>query len=361
MKPAILFGGDVSTYVLWAITRDGDVENLGEVLGGHGSDTLKFQTGKKDFAVIMTAEPYYLVLRPSEMVMFASGHSKQKNAPSKTFSFSNFARPAAHEKDSIATLNWDSKTPLLLLQARKTHALAGRHQAATYAGGLYSDAGAQLKKAEAQYKAHGGGNRLKDMAREAVQLSSEAIHVSVRKIASMELLAIIEERQAEMEALEERSEAAEMMVAVLMVNQIELETELSRERSALNAALDKIADIDLSAAGAVLTLPDILFQVDKANLKPEAEMTLAKLAGIMLAVHDCDAVITGYTDSTGKEKFNMDLSAKRAGSVLAFLSAEGVSEARMVAVGLGPQNPIADNSTAAGRSQNRRVEILFGL
>ena len=63
MKPAILFGGDITTYVLWAITRDGEVENLGEVLGGHGSDTLKFQTDKKDFAVIMTAEPYYLVRR----------------------------------------------------------------------------------------------------------------------------------------------------------------------------------------------------------------------------------------------------------------------------------------------------------
>ena len=72
MKPAILFGGDVSCYVLWAVTRDGQVENLGEFLTRKLDGRLSFSTGKKKFALMVTAESFYLVGRPSELVPSSS-------------------------------------------------------------------------------------------------------------------------------------------------------------------------------------------------------------------------------------------------------------------------------------------------
>ena len=72
MKPAILYGGDVTCYVLWAVTRDGNAENLGEMVTRKSSGRLQFSTGQKNFALMITAEAYYLVGRPSNLVVFSN-------------------------------------------------------------------------------------------------------------------------------------------------------------------------------------------------------------------------------------------------------------------------------------------------
>jgi len=103
----------------------------------------------------------------------------------------------------------------------------------------------------------------------------------------------------------------------------------------------------------------ILFDVDHADLRPEAQADLTKLATILNKYDDTNIEVQGHTDATGSEEHNMDLSVRRASSVATFLSVQSVSPDRMHAIGYGELQPIADNSTATGRQQNRRVEVAI--
>jgi outer membrane protein OmpA-like peptidoglycan-associated protein len=109
----------------------------------------------------------------------------------------------------------------------------------------------------------------------------------------------------------------------------------------------------------VVNLPDILFDVNQDTLKPEAQIVLAKLVGILLIMPDQDALVEGHTDATGDDRYNLDLSRRRARSVTRFLQLQGLEPQRLEAVGYGIERPVADNETAAGRKRNRRVEIVI--
>ena len=120
----------------------------------------------------------------------------------------------------------------------------------------------------------------------------------------------------------------------------------------------KVADTQSSARGMIVNLPDILFDLNEATLKTEARIVLAKLAGILLIMPELNLRIEGHTDSTGSVEYNLDLSQQRASAVLDFLAGEGVTAARLRAVGKGMESPVADNATPDGRALNRRVSIL---
>jgi outer membrane protein OmpA-like peptidoglycan-associated protein len=129
--------------------------------------------------------------------------------------------------------------------------------------------------------------------------------------------------------------------------------------SRLQDALSKVADTQTSARGLIVNLPDILFDVNKATLKPEAKLVISKLAGILLIMRDLNLRVEGHTDSTGTDARNQQLSAERADSVLGFLRDQGIEPVRMTAAGYGKDRPVADNSTVEGRRRNRRVEIII--
>lgn len=101
----------------------------------------------------------------------------------------------------------------------------------------------------------------------------------------------------------------------------------------------------------------ILFDVDKAELKPEAKANLDKLAVILNKYPDTNILIEGHTDSTGTYEHNLDLSKQRAQSVSNYLAGIKVDPARFTTMGYGPAQPVASNKTADGRQQNRRVEL----
>lgn len=103
----------------------------------------------------------------------------------------------------------------------------------------------------------------------------------------------------------------------------------------------------------------ILFDVDRADLRPEAQAEIIKLAEILDKYDDTNIEVQGHTDSTGSEEYNMDLSVRRASSVGTFLAIQNVSRDRLFAVGYGELQPVASNETAAGRQQNRRVEVAI--
>ncbi len=103
----------------------------------------------------------------------------------------------------------------------------------------------------------------------------------------------------------------------------------------------------------------LLFDVDRSDLRPEAQAELVKLAEILQKYDDTNILVEGHTDATGTEQYNMDLSLRRSSSVATFLSFQGVDRDRLNAVGYGELQPIATNETATGRQQNRRVEVAI--
>jgi outer membrane protein OmpA-like peptidoglycan-associated protein len=103
----------------------------------------------------------------------------------------------------------------------------------------------------------------------------------------------------------------------------------------------------------------IMFDIDKSNLRSEAQENLTNLSVILKKYEDTDILIEGHTDATGPEDYNLELSERRAQSVANHLSIEKVSPTRFTIMGYGEVQPIAENETAEGRQQNRRVEIAI--
>jgi outer membrane protein OmpA-like peptidoglycan-associated protein len=120
------------------------------------------------------------------------------------------------------------------------------------------------------------------------------------------------------------------------------------------------ATVDRQGEGIIVKFDSgILFDIDKTDVKPLAQTNLKKLAASLQNNPQTDILVVGHTDSTGTVKHNLDLSIKRARSVRSYLIAAGVDGSRLSTQGKGETEPIADNSTTAGRAQNRRVEIVI--
>jgi outer membrane protein OmpA-like peptidoglycan-associated protein len=111
--------------------------------------------------------------------------------------------------------------------------------------------------------------------------------------------------------------------------------------------------------GMVLTLGDVLFDTNAATLKPGAASTMDRLAKYLSENAETRLLIEGHTDSTGSEAYNEELSRRRAQAVANDLETRGVDSTRLEVIGRGEGYPVADNSSAAGRQQNRRVEVVF--
>ena len=111
--------------------------------------------------------------------------------------------------------------------------------------------------------------------------------------------------------------------------------------------------------GLVLTLGDVLFAVNQATLTPGAMHNRATLVTFLKAHPERRVTIEGYTDSTGSASSNLELSQRRAEAVRHFLLHNGIEASRLTATGYGEASPVAPNTTAAGRLQNRRVEVVI--
>jgi outer membrane protein OmpA-like peptidoglycan-associated protein len=111
--------------------------------------------------------------------------------------------------------------------------------------------------------------------------------------------------------------------------------------------------------GLVLTLGDVLFETGRSGLKMGATGNLNKLVAFLNEYPDRTALIEGYTDSVGTEDYNQGLSERRADSVKSYLVGEGIGTTRLSASGRGERDPVASNDSAAGRQQNRRVEVII--
>ena len=130
------------------------------------------------------------------------------------------------------------------------------------------------------------------------------------------------------------------------------EAELRQELASTGVGVERSDDsIRLIMPG------NITFNTDSANISASFYPTLNSVAKVLNKYSNSTVMVSGFTDSTGSMEYNQTLSRNRASAVAAYLQGQGVAAKRFEIIGMGPSNPIASNDTAAGRAQNRRVEI----
>ncbi|MGQ9801396.1 MAG: OmpA family protein [Candidatus Saccharicenans sp.] len=399
LEPAILFAGNITTYVIWSVNPAGDCENLGEIFidRREASGSQKFYAPGKNLALMITAEPYSVVTRPSELVVFTNGETREKNVQIVTFTFKDFGSEAAPALDSIAVLQYSTDLPVTLFQAERTIEYAEKIKAAEHNAKAMEDARKALEKARTLTR---DKKTMAETARIAVQHATRAIKDTVKYLE--EKAAVEEEarRQVEKAALEQRAAQAESEASQLarQLEEIKQERaalakemselarqtrELAQERDSLAAerdrlaeereaikkerdelasklktALSTVAETTDTARGLIVNLAGVLFDVNKATLRPESQLKLAKLAGILMVFPDMKLSIEGHTDSTGSEELNLRLSTERARTVYEFLMSQGVAPERLKYQGFGSSQPVAPNDTEANRAKNRRVEVI---
>ncbi|MBZ5715716.1 OmpA family protein [Nannocystis pusilla] len=141
----------------------------------------------------------------------------------------------------------------------------------------------------------------------------------------------------------------------------ERRAEAERRAALAIAALARVAAVKDEERGTVVTLSgSVLFASGKSELLPTAASRLTQVAEALVAGDpDATFVVEGHTDSSGNEDFNQKLSEARAQAVRDFLVSRGVAADRIQARGVGEAQPVADNSSAEGRANNRRVEIII--
>jgi outer membrane protein OmpA-like peptidoglycan-associated protein len=262
--------------------------------------------------------------------------------------------------------------------AEDARALAAQRQEEERIGQEREAAAAQAK-AEAEAKAAAEAAEARRKADEEAQRQAELAAAREAKIkAEAELAAVKAKMEAEAQAAQAKADAdalaqakadAEVLAAKTKAEadareaQALAEAEQARKAAeALRAQLleqfNRILDTRDTQRGLVINMADVLFDTGKFALRPIAREKLARLGGIVLAHAGLKLDIEGHTDSTGSDELNQKLSDQRADSVRKYLIEQGLPETSLIAVGFGKSMPVADNSTAAGRQQNRRVEII---
>jgi outer membrane protein OmpA-like peptidoglycan-associated protein len=136
------------------------------------------------------------------------------------------------------------------------------------------------------------------------------------------------------------------------------EAEKTQLRERLRQQLNTILETRETQRGLIVNINDVLFDFNQYTLKPGAREKLAKVSGIILAYPGLKIQLEGHTDSVGTDDYNMKLSQQRADSVRTYLGSQGVPPETMTSTGLGKADPVATNDTAAGRQQNRRVDMV---
>jgi outer membrane protein OmpA-like peptidoglycan-associated protein len=129
-------------------------------------------------------------------------------------------------------------------------------------------------------------------------------------------------------------------------------------RAKLLEQFNRILETRDSERGLVITMADVLFDTGQYELRPQTREALARLSGVVLAHEGLKLEVEGHTDSTGSDDLNQTLSERRAGAVRAYLIEQGLAGDAITAHGFGKAMPVGDNSTAAGRQKNRRVELI---
>jgi len=453
------FGGEYLTYVLWAISPEGRPVNLGEVLvGGNDRSKLTATTDLQAFALIVTAEPYYAVRQPSNVVVLENvvrtdtkGTTEAVNAKYELLERGGYI-PTGYKFDPVVL---SASLPLEFYEARNALRIAQSEGAEQYASASYQHAVQLMDNANAYaIDKHVDRKPLIAVAREAVQTAEDAREIAVKRIDEDRLA---NERQAasdaqassqaQADAATRLKDQAQSDTAMAQANAVKAQADLAANQTASTAAvtaaqsdaaraqadlianqtastaaisaaqsdtikaqadltanqsasaaaistaqaeteqariaaqkaqmneqqadsdkaamraqlseqLNKILATRESARGLIVSMSDVLFDTGHYSLKPGAREKLAKVAGILIAYPGLNIEVGGYTDNVGGDDMNMRLSENRAGTVRNYLVEQGVATSSVSAKGYGNTLPVASNDNAAGRQENRRVELV---
>jgi len=400
-KPSI-YGPEYLTYVLWAITPEGRASNLGEIVPKKdGKAELSVTTDLQAFGLILTAEPYFAVTIPSDQVimenLIKSGTKGWEQPIEAKFDVLERGEYTVEVSPSqLASQTADEKMPIDLKEAINAVAIAKAAGAQQYATDSLAKAEDFLSRAQDYYQRKQGDKAIGTVARGAVQSAEDARLLTNRlkreeeqkaqqrrtEVAEQQREAAIQlqqqaetdrakaeearrqAEQAQKEAEQARSDAlaqkqaaqAESERARKDAQRAEQEKEQTRAR--LMSQLNQVLETRESARGLIVSMPDVLFDFNKYTLKGEARERLAKVSGILMAYPGLNVKVEGHTDSIGSQDYNQKLSDERAETVRGFMVSQGVSPEIITAQGFGMSQPVAPNDSAAGRSKNRRVELV---
>jgi outer membrane protein OmpA-like peptidoglycan-associated protein len=245
---------------------------------------------------------------------------------------------------------------------------------------LASRAAVAIKDADAAVRAAEQPEVNKELAAHRVYLADRKVDtakaLAETRLAEDQRAAITAQREsARLDARTHEADAAKGQAATARAEGAEQKLAADQARSEANTAQLAAASSEQQAAelqrqidvlqakptdrGLVLTLGDVLFTTGRADLKPGATGNLNKLVAFLDKYPDRSVSIQGYTDSVGSEDYNQGLSERRANSVKSYLAGQGIGSMRLSASGKGRNDPVADNDSAAGRQQNRRVEVII--
>ena len=400
LTPANGFGPEYLTYVLWAITPDGRPNNLGEVLPAGTKNNIDVTTALQSFGMIVTAEPYFSVTQPSDVVVLqnviltdkTAGVLEKVNAHYLLLPRGTYAQTEG-SKSNPNPITRNEKSPLELYQANNAIRIAQAAEAEKYAPEIMKEAMQDLQNATA-IDQNKKGNRMLEItfARQAVQRAEDARLVTLRRqAAERELVAENAKRDAQSQAQQSQLEAQQAALAAERARAAQAEADAERARAEAAAAeaqaraaaaqasaaaanksasdanavreklrlqLNSVLATSESARGLIVNMSDVLFDTGKYTLKTETQISLAKVSGILQAYPGLKLQVEGYTDSVGSDELNQKLSENRADAVRAFLVSQGVQQDNISAAGYGKSKPVADNNTAQGRAQNRRVQLV---
>jgi outer membrane protein OmpA-like peptidoglycan-associated protein len=386
LTPANGFGREYLTYVLWAITPDGRPNNLGEVLPAGTKNNITVTTALQSFGLIVTAEPYFSVTQPSDLVVLeneviqdkTTGVLEKVNAHYMLLPRGTYAETEG-SKSVLDPITRDEKMPLELYEANNALRIAQQSGAEKYATDIYNEATLDLRNATDILAGKKPDTKMGiTYARQAVQRSEDARLVTLRRqAAERQHNAETARQQAQLEAQQSALEAerakaaqaqadaerarAEAAAAQAQAQAAEANKSADTARQArerLRSQLNSVLATSETARGLIVNMSDVLFDTGKYTLKPATQISLAKVSGILQAYPGLKLQVEGYTDSTGSPEFNQKLSENRAGAVRDFLVTQGVQVDNIVATGYGMAKPVADNNTAPGRALNRRVQLV---
>jgi outer membrane protein OmpA-like peptidoglycan-associated protein len=433
LQPPTRFGPEYLTYVMWAITPEGRATNLGEVQRDDKDARIKVTTELQAFGMIVTAEPYFAVTQPSDVVVIENvvrdgTKGRVETVQAKYELLKRGTYLMNQDPSQLRSKPLEPGAPLDLAEARNAVALARIAGADRYAADTFNKANALLSEAEVAREKHKRGNDVMQPARQAAQTAEDARIIALQRqeeeyTAQQRALAAQRERdaldRARAEEARAKAEAAKRQQAELdaqaaaqakaAADRERLEVERARQealkakadadaaraaaesarqaadadaqatrqqlqqaqaaaaqseqeenalRNKLREQLNVILETRETARGLIVNLSDVLFDTGSATLKPGAREKLARVAGILSSHPDLHIEIEGHTDSVGTDDYNQRLSERRAESVRSYLLEQKIAPTAVGAEGFGESRPVATNDTAAGRQQNRRVELV---